>query len=62
MKPDFDQVIALIIVVGALALIFCGINTEVKSVLSIAAGWAFGSAFQRRYRNHTPPPPPPQQK
>lgn len=41
-----DKITAIIIVVGCLALIFCGINTEVKSILAIAAGWVFGGAYR----------------
>ena len=44
--PDF--IIALILVVGSLALIFTGIDGEVKSILTLAAGWAFGSQYQAR--------------
>jgi len=40
-----DQVIALILVIGCLILIFCKIDGEVKSILTLAAGWSFGGAF-----------------
>lgn len=50
MKIEFDQIIALVIIVGALGLIFSGIDSEVKSVLTVAAGWAFGSGYQARRR------------
>jgi len=48
MKWTPDLIIALILVVGCLGLLFTGINGEVKSVLTVAAGWAFGSQFQQR--------------
>jgi len=44
--PDF--IIALVLVAGCLALIFTGIDGEVKSILTVAAGWAFGSQYQAR--------------
>lgn len=43
-----DLVIALILVLGCLALIFLGIDGEVKAILTIAAGWCFGSQYQAR--------------
>jgi len=46
MKWTPDLIIALILVVGCLVLIFSGIDSEVKSVLLIAAGWAFGSQYR----------------
>jgi len=48
MKVEIDQIIALIIVLGSLVLIFTGIDGEVKSILLVAAGWAFGSGYQKR--------------
>lgn len=48
MKWTPDMIIALILVVGCLALIFTGIDGEVKSILTLAAGWAFGSQYQAR--------------
>ena len=50
MKWTPDTVIALILVVGCLVLIGFGINSEVKSILAIAAGWAFGAQYQMRKR------------
>lgn len=43
-----DLIIALILVLGCLALIFTGIDGEVKAILTIAAGWCFGSQYQAR--------------
>lgn len=48
MKWTPDTIIALILVVGCLTLIALGINTEVKSILAIAAGWCFGAQYQVR--------------
>lgn len=48
MKWTPDLIIALILVVGALALLFTGIDGEVKAVLTMAAGWCFGSAYHVR--------------
>ena len=44
--PDF--IIALVLIVGCLGLVFTGIDGEVKSILTLAAGWAFGSQFHDR--------------
>ena len=43
-----DAVIALIIVVGCLALLFCGINSEIKAILAVASGWLFGGAYMNK--------------
>lgn len=43
-----DELIAGVLVVGCLILIGLGIDTEVKSILSLGAGWCFGSHYQRR--------------
>ena len=48
MKWTPDPIIALILVVGCLALLFLKIDGEVKSILCTAAGWAFGSQYQVR--------------
>ena len=48
MKWTPDLIIAVILVVGCLALLFTGIDGEVKSILTIAAGWCFGSQYQAR--------------
>ena len=40
-----DKVTALILIVGCLVLIFTGRNSEVKSILTIAAGWLFGTGY-----------------
>lgn len=43
-----DQLTAIILILGALALLFTGIDSEVKSILTVAAGWLFGSTYQKR--------------
>ena len=48
MKWTPDLVIAMVMVVGCLILIFTGIDGEVKAILTIAAGWCFGSQYQTR--------------
>jgi len=48
MKWTPDLIIALVLVVGCFALIATGIDGEVKSILTLAAGWAFGSQYQMR--------------
>jgi len=48
MKWTPDLVIAIILIVGCLGLIASGIDGEVKSILTLAAGWAFGSQYQER--------------
>jgi len=48
MKWTPDLIIALVLVVGCLGLICLKIDGEVKSILTIAAGWAFGSGYQAR--------------
>ncbi|MBA7541576.1 hypothetical protein ES705_33892 [subsurface metagenome] len=48
MKWTPDLIIALAMVVGGLVLLGLGIDGEVKSILAMAAGWAFGSQYQVR--------------
>ncbi len=48
MKWAPDLIIAMVLIVGCLALVFTGIDGEVKSILTLSAGWAFGSQFQAR--------------
>lgn len=48
MKWTPDLVIAVILVVGCLVLLGLGVDTEVKSILALAGGWAFGSQYQVR--------------
>lgn len=48
MKWTPDLIIAIVIVVGCLVLIGLKIDSEVKSILTVAAGWIFGSQYQVR--------------
>lgn len=48
MKWTPDLIIALVLIVGCLALLALKIDGEVKSILTMAGGWAFGSQFQAR--------------
>lgn len=48
MKIEFDQIICLVIIVAAVGLMVAGIDSEMKSILTVAAGWAFGSGYQSR--------------
>jgi hypothetical protein len=48
MKMSWDIIIALVLIVGCFGLIFTGIDGEVKSILTMAAGWCFGSAYLQR--------------
>lgn len=45
MKWTPDLIIAVILIVGCLGLVYTGIDGEVKSILTLAAGWVFGSQF-----------------
>lgn len=51
MKWTPDLIIALILVLGCFGLIASGIDGEVKSILTISSGWAFGSQYQTRKQN-----------
>lgn len=48
MKWTPDLLISLVLIVGCLLLIFLGVDGEVKSILTMAAGWAFGSQFIKK--------------
>lgn len=48
MKWTPDKITALVLLVGCLALVFTGIDGEVKAILTIAAGWLFGAAYVER--------------
>ena len=45
MKWTPDKITALILICGCLGLLFTGIDGEVKSILTVAAGWLFGSSY-----------------
>jgi len=46
-----DQIIAAVLIVGCLVFIGTGIDGEVKSILTVAAGWLFGTKYGER-REH----------
>ena len=48
MKWTPDLIIALVLILGCFGLLAAGIDGEVKSVITVAAGWAFGSQYQSR--------------
>lgn len=48
MKVEFDQIIALVVIVGGFTLRGLGINAEVWGVVLIASGFIFGSGYQAR--------------
>ena len=48
MKWTPDLIIALTLVVGCIVLIALRIDGEVKSILTMSAGWAFGSQYMMR--------------
>ena len=48
MKWTPDKITALVLIVGCLGLRFTGIDTEVMSILIMAAGWFFGSTYTER--------------
>lgn len=50
MKWTPDTIIALVLIVGCLVLMGLHIDGEVKSILSIAAGWCFAAQYQARKR------------
>ena len=51
MADWLDEAVALVLVIGCLALLGLGVDGEVKSILVMAAGWAFGSGFMRMRNN-----------
>ena len=46
MKMTPDILIALILVAGCLVLLILKIDGEIKSILTLAAGWAFASSYR----------------
>ena len=48
MKWTPDRITALILIIGCFGLLFTGIDSEVKSILTVAAGWLFGSAYSEK--------------
>uniref|UniRef100_A0A6H2A1R6 Holin n=1 Tax=viral metagenome TaxID=1070528 RepID=A0A6H2A1R6_9ZZZZ len=43
-----DKVTAVILIAGCLGLLFTGIDGEVKSILTIAAGYLFATGIAER--------------
>jgi len=52
LKWTVDKLTALILVCSCVGLIATGINSEVKSILTIAAGYLFGTAIAERRAAH----------
>lgn len=50
MKWTPDLIIALVVIVGCFGLLVLRIDGEVKTIITMAAGWAFGSQYQARKR------------
>jgi len=50
MKWTPDLIIALVLIAGCFILIVAGIDSEVKSILTLAAGWCFGNVYLQRTR------------
>ena len=48
MKWTADKITALVLLCGCLGLLFTGIDGEVKSIITVAAGWLFGGAYMER--------------
>ena len=48
MKWSPDKITAMVLVIGCLVLIFTGRDSEVKSILTVAAGWLFGTAYAEK--------------
>jgi hypothetical protein len=46
MKWTPDMVIAIILIIGSFVLLALGIDGEVKAIITMAAGWAFGRGYQ----------------
>lgn len=52
MKWTPDLCIAAMLIAGCIVLVATGIDGEVKSILTLAAGWAFGSQYIERKRRN----------
>lgn len=48
MKWTSDQVTGITLIVGCLCLLALGIDSEVKFIIGVAAGWIFGSQYMER--------------
>ena len=58
MKIEFDQVCALVVIVGGFTLRGMGINSEIWSVVLIACGFLFGTGYQARKKRPPGKQPP----
>lgn len=58
MKIEFDQVIALVVIIGGMTLRYFGINAEVWAIVILATGFVFGSGYQTRRRSAPSKQPP----
>jgi len=47
MKIDATDIAAYLIIVGCFLLLVLGIDSEVKSLLAVAAGWAFRKPIRK---------------
>jgi hypothetical protein len=52
MKWTPDKLTALILVISCVALIATGRDSEVKSILTVAAGYLFGTGVAEMRANH----------
>jgi len=48
MKWTIDGIACLMLIAGCLCLLILNHDGEVKSILTMAAGWLFGSQYQMR--------------
>jgi len=46
-----DKITAVILIIGCFGLLFTGIDGEVKAILTIAAGYLFGSAYMKKKKS-----------
>jgi len=52
MKWTVDKLTALILICSCIALIASGKDSEVKSILTVASGYLFGTSIWERRINH----------
>jgi len=52
MRWTVDRLTALILVCSCVALIASGLDSEVKSILTVASGYLFGTGIWERRTNH----------
>jgi hypothetical protein len=49
-----DKITALVLLAGCFILVFTGHNSSVVSILTMAAGYLFGTAVEHNRKNNTP--------